>query len=149
MRAAPVYERKEFVYRVDGERVVTDFYNEFAEAPESMVTSAVTAWLRSARLFAAVVEPGVPVDAPYVLDGTIVRLQGDLRDPAKPAAEMAVQFYLVRLGGAAPEIVYDRLLASRVDIKSGAPSELASGYSQALGRILGELERELAALALK
>ena len=40
MRAVPLYERKEFVYRVDGERVVSDFYNEFAESPESMLTSA-------------------------------------------------------------------------------------------------------------
>ena len=32
MRAVPLYERKEFVYRVDGERVVSDFYNEFAES---------------------------------------------------------------------------------------------------------------------
>jgi len=149
MRAAPLYERREFVYRVDGERVVSDFYNEFAEAPEALLTSAVTGWLRSARLFATVVEPGVPVDAPYVLDGTLVTLQGDLRDPARPAAEMAVQFYLVRMRAAGPEIVYDRLLSSRVEVKSGSAQALAAGYGQALARILGQLERDLAALELK
>jgi cholesterol transport system auxiliary component len=149
MRAVPLYERKEFVYRVDGERVASDFYNEFAEAPESMLTSAVTAWLKDARLFASVVEPGVPVDAPYALDGSIVALHGDLRDAAKPAAEVAVQFYLVRQRGSGPELVYDRVLRSRVDVASGNPRALAAGYNQALAQILGELERDLAALELK
>jgi ABC-type uncharacterized transport system auxiliary subunit len=149
MRAVPLYERKEFVYRVDGERVASDFYNEFAEAPESMLTSALTAWLKDARLFASVVEPGVPVDAPYALDGSIVALHGDLRDAAKPAAEVAVQFYLVRQRGSGPELVYDRVLRSRVDVASGNPRALAAGYNQALAQILGELERELAVLELK
>jgi uncharacterized lipoprotein YmbA len=149
MRAAPLYERKEFLYRVDGERVVSDFYNEFAEAPESMLTSAVTAWLRNARLFASVVEPGLPVDAPYTLDGSIVALYGDSRDAAKPAAEMAVQFYLVKQRGPAPELVYDRVLRGRVDVAPGNPRALAAGYNQALAQILAQLERELAALELK
>lgn len=149
MRAAPLYERRELLYRVDGERVVSDFYNEFAESPESMLTAAVIAWLRNARLFAAVIEPGVPVDAPYALDGSIVTLRGDFRDPAKPAAEVAIQFYLVRLGGAAPQLVYDRVLASRVDLAARTPQALAAGYNQALGRILAELERDLAALTLQ
>ncbi len=105
MRAVPLYERKEFVYRVDGERVVADFYNEFAESPEAMVTAAVIGWLKSAGLFTTVIEPGVPVDAPYLLEGSIVTLYGDLRDPAKPAGEIAIQFYLVKLRGSGPELV--------------------------------------------
>jgi len=149
MRAEPLYERKEFLYRVDGERVVSDFYNEFAESPDSMLTSATIGWLKSARLFASVVEPGVPVDAPYALDGSIVALYGDLRDPAKPAVEVAVQFYLVRQRGSGPELVYDRVLRSRVDAASGEARAIASGYSKALAQILGELERDLGALALK
>ena len=149
MRAVPLYERKEFMYRVDGERVVSDFYNEFAEAPESMLTSAVTGWLKNARLFASVVEPGVPVDAPYTLDGSIVALYGDSRDRAKPAAEVAVQFYLVRQRGSAPELVYDRVLRSRVEVAPGDRRALASGYNQALAQILAKLERVLGALDLK
>jgi len=149
MRAAPLYERKEFLYRVDGERVQSDFYNEFAGSPESMLTAAVTGWLKSAGVFASVVEPGVPVDAPYVLDGSIVALYGDRRDPAKPAAEMAVQFYLVKQGATGPELVYDRVLRSRVDVPSGDAQALAAGHSKALAQILAQLERDLTALQLK
>ena len=149
MRAVPLYERKEFLYRVDGERVQSDFYNEFAEAPESMLTAAVTGWLKNAGVFASVVEPGVPVDAPYALDGSIVALYGDLRNPAKPASEVAVQFYLVKQSGSGPELVYDRVLRSRVDAASSDARALAAGYNKALAQILTELERDLAALQLK
>jgi ABC-type uncharacterized transport system auxiliary subunit len=149
MRAAPLYERKEFLYRVDGERVVSDFYNEFAEAPESMLTAATAGWLKNARLFASVIEPGVPVDAPYTLDGSVVTLYGDLRDRAKPAAELAVQFYLVRNRSAGSELVYDRVLRSRVATASGEPQAIAAGYNKALAQLLGELERDLSALDLK
>ena len=112
-----------------------------------MATAALTGWLRSARLFATVVEPGVPVDAPYALDGSIVTLYGDLRNPAKPAAIMAIQFYLLRSANRnGPELVFERMLQSRVDVPAATPEAIARGFSQALAEILAQLERELAAL---
>src|SRR5688572_5470286 len=53
LRAAELYERREFLYRIDGQRVLSDFYNEFAERPDAMITAAVIGWLKSAKLFAA------------------------------------------------------------------------------------------------
>jgi uncharacterized lipoprotein YmbA len=149
LRAAELYERREFLYRVDGQRVVSDFYNEFAERPDAMITSAVIGWLKSAKLFTAVVEPGVPADAPYILDGSVTALYGDLQDPRKPAAVMAVQFYVVRAGNASMEVVLDRTLQERVEVKAGTPQALAQGYNEALARILAQLEGELAALDLR
>jgi ABC-type uncharacterized transport system auxiliary subunit len=149
LRAAELYERREFLYRVDGQRVISDFYNEFAERPDAMITSAVIGWLKSAKLFTAVVEPGVPADAPYILDGSVTALYGDLQDPRKPAAVMAVQFYVVRAGNVNMEVVLDRTLQERVEVKAGTPQALAQGYNEALARILAQLERELAALELR
>jgi ABC-type uncharacterized transport system auxiliary subunit len=149
LRADALYERREFLYRVDGQRVLSDFYNEFAERPDAMITSAVVGWLKSAKLFSAVVEPGVPADAPYSLDGSIVALYGDLQDPRDPAAVMAIRFYLVRTGTSGLEVVLDRTLSERVSIKTNTPTALAQGYNEALARILAELERELAAAELR
>ncbi len=149
LRADQLYERREFLYRVDGQRVLSDFYNEFAEQPDAMITSAVIGWLKSAKLFAAVVEPGVPADAPYVLDGSIKALYGDLQDPRKPAAVMSIQFYVVRAANPAMEVVFDRTLRERVEVGAATPQALAQGYSEALVRILAALERELAALELR
>lgn len=149
LRAAPLFERKEFLYRVEGGRIVSDFYNEFAEAPDALITYALIGWLKASRLFATVIEPGVPADAPYTLDGSIAALFGDLRDPAKPAAVMAIQFYLVRAGNPDRTIVLDRLLRERVEIPDRTPQAIAQGYNQALALILSALERELASLELR
>jgi ABC-type uncharacterized transport system auxiliary subunit len=149
LRAAELYERREFLYRVDGQRVLSDFYNEFAERPDAMITSAVIGWLKSAKLFTAVVEPGVPADASYILDGSVTALYGDLQDPRQPAAVMEVQFYLVRPGNASMQVVLDRTLRQRIEVKASTPQALAQGYNEALARILAELERELAALDLR
>jgi len=148
LHAEPLFERREFLYRLDGERVQSDFYNEFAERPDAMVTSALIAWLRSARLFANVVEPGLPADTPYWLDGTIVALYGDLRDRANPAAVIAIQFYLVRSGAGNQQVLLDRVLRQRVEVRAATAQAIAQGYNEALARILTELERELAALEL-
>ncbi len=148
LRAAPMYERRDFIYRVDGERVVSDFYSVFAESPDAMITAALTSWLKDARVFKAVIEPGVAVDAPYTLEGTIVALYGDFRDPAKPEAVLGIQFYLMRSGPGGREIVLDRALEERVPFSARTPEALVHGYDDALGRILSALERELAGLNL-
>ena len=149
LRAEPLYERRELIYRGDGERVISDFYNEFAERPDAMVTSALIAWLKSARLFSVVVEPGVPAEAPYALDGSVVALYADLRDGQKPAAVMALQFYVVRIASPGSDIVFDRAFQQRIEVRARTPEALVQGYNEALGRIFAELERELSALQLQ
>jgi ABC-type uncharacterized transport system auxiliary subunit len=149
LRSDQLYERREFLYRVDGQRVVSDFYNEFAEQPDAMITAAVIGWLKNAKLFAAVVEPGVPADAPYLLDGSVRALYGDLQDPRKPAAVMSIQFYVVRAGNPGMEVVLDRTLRERVEVGANTPQALARGYNEALARILAALEQELGALELQ
>lgn len=148
LRVAPVYDRREFVYRIDGARVVSDFYNEFAESPDTMITAAVTEWLRGSRMFKAVLEPRVPIDTPYTLDGTIVALYGDFREPDRPAAVLGIHFYLVHTGGDGRAILFDRLLQERIDVSAQTAQALVQGYNDALRRILVRLERELASLDL-
>jgi cholesterol transport system auxiliary component len=148
LRAVPLYDRKEFVYRIDGERVVSDFYNEFAETPDAMITAAVTEWLKGSRMFKAVIDPRVPVDTPYALDGTIIALFGDFRDPSKPTAVLGIQFYVLQATSNGREIIFDRVLEERVELSARTAHALVQGYNDALRRILSALERELAALDL-
>jgi len=149
LRAAPLYERRAFVYRLDGDRIVTDFYNQFAESPESIITSALIDWLKAAHVFKVVVDPGLPVDAPCTLDGSIVTLAGDLRNPAKPAAVLAIQFYLVRARADGRDVLLDSLLEERVAIPAATAEALVQGYNVALTRIFERLEREIEGLDLR
>lgn len=148
-RAAAPYDGREFLYRTRDGQLVADFYNAFPAGPGELVTNAATQWLRSAGVFVAVLEPGVTVDAPYALEGSVVALYGDLADPRSPAAVLEVQVYLVRTTPAGRELAFDRRFAERVAVAEATPQALAQGYSRALARVLARLERELAAVDLR
>jgi len=149
LRAAPLYERKGFVYRVADDRIVWDFYNEFAESPEAMITATLVSWLKTARLFSTVIEPGLQFDTPYALDGTIVALYGDLRPTAQPTAVVEIQFYVVRSGPLGRELLLDRIFKEQRALPDRTPGTLVAGYNEALQRIFGALEKDLATLDLE
>jgi cholesterol transport system auxiliary component len=148
-RTAPPYDGREFLYRKADGQLVADFYNGFAAGPGELVTTAATDWLKASGLFGAVLEPGISADAAYALEGTVLAVYGDLRDGKRPAAVLDVQVYLVRAGADGRELVLDRRFSERADLADAAPEALAKGYNEALARILGRLERDLGALALK
>jgi ABC-type uncharacterized transport system auxiliary subunit len=148
-RTAPPYDGREFLYRKSDGQLVADFYNGFAAGPGELVTTATTEWLKGSGLFGAVLEPGISADAAYALEGAVLAVYGDLRDGKRPAAVLDVQVYVVRAGPEGRELVLDRRFSERVDLPDAAPEALAKGYNEALARILGRLERDLGALALK
>jgi cholesterol transport system auxiliary component len=149
LRAAPLYEGKGFVYRVADDRILRDFYNEFAENPESMITAMLVSWLRAAQLFTTVVEPALQIDTPYTLDGTIITLYGDFRPTVESAAVVEIQFYVVRSGAPRRELLLDRVFKERIGLSDRTPAALVGGYSKALQRIFSALENELAMLELE
>ena len=148
-RAVAPYDVREFLYRKADGQLVTDFYNSFPTEPGELVTSATTQWLKSSGLFAVVLEPGVSVDAQYLLEGSVIALYADLTDAKRPASVLEVQVYLVRVAPAGRDLVLDRRFAERVEVGEPSPAALAKGYNQALERILQRLERELATADLK
>jgi cholesterol transport system auxiliary component len=148
LRAAPLYEGKGFVYRVADDRILRDFYNEFAESPESMITAILVSWLKAAQLFTTVAEPGLQLDTAYVLDGTILTLYGDFRPTAQSMAVVEIQFYLLRSGSLRRELLLDRVLEERIPLPNRAPAALVAAYNEALQRIFSALEKDLAKLEL-
>ena len=148
-RTAPPYDGREFLYRKSDGQLVADFYNGFAAGPGELVTTATTEWLKGSGLFGAVLEPGISADAAYALEGTVLAIYGDLRDGKRPAAVLEVQAYVVRAGPEGRELVLDRRFSERVDLPDAAPDALAKGFNEALARVLGRLEGDLGALALK
>jgi cholesterol transport system auxiliary component len=148
-RTAPPYDGREFLYRKSDGQLVADFYNGFAAGPGELVTTATAEWLKGSGLFGAVLEPGISADATYALEGAVLAVYGDLRDGKRPAAVLDLQVYLVRAGLDGRELVLDRRFSERVDVPDPSPEALAKGFNEALARILGRLERDLGALALK
>lgn len=148
-RTAAPYDGREFQYRLADGQLVADFYHGFSAGPGELVTAATADWLKASGLFIAVLEPGISVDATYSLEGSVLAVYGDVRDPQRPAAVLEVQTYLIRAAPAARELALDRRFAERVAVAEATPAAFAKGYSEALARILARLERELAAVEYK
>ena len=145
--AAP-FRGRAFVYRDSELRYVSDFYAEFLVAPGPMVGEATARALDRAGVFARVVPPGAPPDGDYVLDGFVGALYGDGRDAGKPAAEVAVTYYLSRadIGNATP--FWSKEYRRRVAVAGPVPEGYAAALSAATGEILAELAKDLATVDL-
>jgi ABC-type uncharacterized transport system auxiliary subunit len=143
--AAP-FRGRNFVYRESDLKYSNDFYTEFLVAPASMIAEATARALDRARVFARVAAPGAPSDSDYVLDGFVSALYGDIRNAAKPSAEIAIAYYLSRADSASP--FWSKDYRSSAPVAANAPDQFAAALSGAFGEILAELARDLSAVQL-
>ncbi|HEY8242465.1 MAG TPA: hypothetical protein VII68_03325 [Casimicrobiaceae bacterium] len=141
--AAP-YRDRAFVVREADLRFETDFYHEYVVAPAPMIAEAVARSLNESRVFAKMIPPGAPPEAEFTIDAFVGALYADNRDARAPAAELAIAFYVSRT---------DRMLAPlwtkeyrrRTALTAPSAETYAAAQSVALGEILAELARDLAA----
>jgi len=146
--AAP-FRGRALVYRSDDITYESDFYSEYFVAPAAMLGEATSRALTAAGVFRRVIPPGAaPDDSAYVLDGFASELYGDLRDPQKPAAVVAVTYYLSAANSLTPKVVWSREYRQRVAAGDGGPDALARAMNSALSAVLAELARDLAAAKL-
>ena len=143
------FRGRAFVYRQDELKYEADYYNEFFVTPAAMLSEATAKAMAVANAFRRVVPPGATADeGDYVLDGFASELYGDARDAAKPAAVLAVTFYLSSAKSAIPSVLWSREYRQRVAFTGSDPEALARAWNAALSTILADLARDLAAAEL-
>lgn len=145
--AAP-FRGKAFVYRMDELRFETDFYVEFLVPPAVMLAEQTARALVRAKPFARIAGPGATADAEWVLDGFASELYADARAAGKPAAELAIAYYLTPAGGAEQTPVWTREYRRRAPMRDSSPVAFAEALNVAFGEILAELVRDLAGVQL-
>jgi ABC-type uncharacterized transport system auxiliary subunit len=145
--AAP-YRGKPFVYRQDELKFEADFYNEFFVAPPAMLSEATARALASAGVFRRVIPPGATDAGDYVLDGFASEFYGDVRDASKPAAVVAITFYLSPANVMTPNVIWSREYRQRTPVAAATPDALVRAWNAALSAILADLARDLAAAEL-
>lgn len=144
---APIYSGRSITYRVGELRYESDPYAAFFAAPRDLVASAVAEWLAHAQLFAVVRAPSSPVGAPYVLEGLVTELYGDMHSARQAAAVVAIHFYLhTEIDRNNP--IFERAYSQRIDVSDGSAAAMMQAYGTALARILAQLEHDLAVVAL-
>ncbi len=140
------FRSKQFVFRESELKFETDYYNEFLVSPAANIGEATTRALGAAKVFAVVVPAGTALEPDWVLDVFVESLYGDGRTIDKPNAVLGVTFFLRKGDGAVP--VWSKSYAKRVPFTTGSAASYVAAQNSALGDILGELTRDLAALTL-
>jgi len=145
--AAP-YRGKAFVYRHGELQFEADYYNEYFVAPAAMLSEATARGLAAANVFRRVMPPGTTDEGDYVLDGFASEFYGDMRDAAKPAAALAVTFYLSPVNALTPKVIWSREYRQRAPVAEATPEAFARALNVGLSTILADLARDLAAAEL-
>lgn len=141
--AAP-YRDRAFVVREADLRFENDFYHEYVVAPAAMIAEAIARSLAEAKVFSKVIPPGAPPEADFTIDAFVSSLYADNRDPKAPAAELAITFYVSRSdAGGAP--IWSRSYSRRSVMSAPSAATYAAAQSAALGEILAEAARDMAA----
>jgi cholesterol transport system auxiliary component len=145
VRVAAAYGGSALVYRLDDVRYASDPYHAFVADPGAMLGGRMAEWLDRSGPFSTVALPGSAQPAPYVLEATVDELYGDFRAGRAPAAVLSVQFALIDQAGARPRVMYERTIASRVNLPKASPDALVRGYGTALAEILSQVALDLSA----
>ena len=146
--AAP-FRGRALVYRRDDITFEADFYSEYFVAPAAMLGEATARALTAANVFRRVIPPGAaPDDAEYVLDGFATDFYGDIRETGRPAAVLAVTFYLSSANTPTTRVLWSREYRQRVPVSEAGSDALVRAASTALSAVLADLARDLAAAQL-
>lgn len=141
--AAP-YRDRGFVVREADLRFDNDFYHQYVVAPSAMIAEAMARSFAQARVFAKVIPPGAPPEADLTIDAFVGALYADNRDAKAPAAELAITFYVSRSGGSGAPI-WSRSYSRRSAMTAPSAATYVAAQSAALGDILAEAARDMAA----
>jgi ABC-type uncharacterized transport system auxiliary subunit len=149
INVAGPFRGKALVVRESDLQYAGDFYHEFIVAPSAMIGEATARALGQAGVFTRVIPPGTAADADWILDGFVSALYADGRDRGNPAAVLTVTFYLTRADALPAVPFWSREYTRRAPMASLDPRVHAAALNTALGDVLGELARDLAAADLK
>jgi ABC-type uncharacterized transport system auxiliary subunit len=149
INVAGPFRGKAFVVRESDLEYAGDYYHEFIVAPSAMIGEATARSLAQAGVFTRVMPPGTAADADWILDGFVSALYADGRDRGNPAAVLTITFYLTRTDALPAVPFWSREYTRRVPMASVDPYLHVAALNQALGDVLGEFARDLAAADLR
>ncbi|MDJ0789180.1 MAG: hypothetical protein QNK05_20430 [Myxococcota bacterium] len=142
IRTESPFERKSVMYRVDGNTYQRDPYTSFFAPPGQVVRQLTGEWLRGARIFDMVLEPGDTRIEDWLLVGTVRRVFVDRVTGVYDEAVLEVEYTLLARQTMRPvfERSYGSVVAASDDVT------LDAAWATAMSRVLANLEADLRVL---
>ena len=137
-----------FVSREAELRYESDFYNEFFVPPATMIGELTGRALERAKVFTLVAPASSTADTDWILDAFVTSLFVDARDPAKMVADVEITYYLFRSDGGSGMPVWTQTYRQRAPLSGPTAPAYAAALNVALGQVLADLSRDLAAANL-
>lgn len=145
--AAP-YRGRSFVTREAELKYDSDYYYEFLAAPGNIIGDATARALGAARVFGTVLPLAVPTESDWLIEGFVGSIYGDARISVQPVAVLQITYYLSKASAGSGVPFWTKGYERRVAFESGSVSRYVAALNTALGEILAELCKDLAALTL-
>jgi uncharacterized lipoprotein YmbA len=149
VNVAVPFRGRAIVFRESDLRYENAYYLEFLVPPATMLAELTSRALEQSKAFTRVVPPSSTAATDWTLDGFVSALYLDTRDAAKPAAEVAITYYLFAAEGGTGVPVWTRDYQRHAPLAGTSEQAYAAALNTAVGEILNELARDLAAAELK
>ena len=144
VQVCPLFESREFVYRVGPDRYQTDSYAGFIVSPSRALAIPIRACLRGCGAFQDVVEPGSQRQADTMLEIYASELYGDFRKPDQLAAMLSLRVLAFRnVQGAEQALLSEKEYVHRVPIREQSAAALVAGWNEALADSMKEAIADL------
>jgi len=142
VRVSSPFANRGFVRRSGEKTFASDFYNEFAAPPGTLLRDVLVSWLREDTHFTTVVR-GSEAPADWLLVVDLESLYGDHRVAAAPEATIAFTARLLDARSSLATIVSEKHYATREPAIDGSPPAIVAAWNRSLARLLAELATDL------
>lgn len=143
LNAAPDFNSRELVYRLQGDQYATDYYNLLLTSPTNQLTSCLQNWLSQSGVFKFVITANSELEPSYILEASLRQMYGDFRDNVSPSAVISLQVFLLEEQDYAFQVVFAKNFQKTVALEARTPEALVEGFNTALADILRTLENDL------
>lgn len=137
------------VYRIGDFQFETDAYLAFLISPAQMITERTRDWLARSGVFKEVLVQGSRLRPTHVLEGNILGLYGDFRDPSAPTAVLEMRCFLIAEDGATQDVVLARDYRSVTPLAGDNTESFITALNACFVDVLTSLEADLSSSVSK